>query len=153
MGLLGHAEVGLGRAGIKTKETGSQTLDFDQIKSGKGIDKGALNVVFGTNEDFSGTGSGSGKQGGVLASFINVAKQGDDETIAQFEFAQALTTTHSKLPVIGMGENAVKDMFFTPWLNAAMDGTPGSIKAANILTFGGVSEMRRNAQQYSDPDQ
>src|ERR1017187_10137454 len=65
MGLLGHAEVGLGRAGIKTKETGSQTLDFDQIKSGKGMDKGALNVVFGTNEDFSGTGSGSGKQGGV----------------------------------------------------------------------------------------
>jgi len=153
MGLLGHAEVGLARAGIKTKETGSQTLDFDQIKSGKGMDKGALNVVFGTNEDFSGTGSGSDKRGGVLASMINIAKQGDDETIVQFEFAQALTTTHSKYPVIGMGENAVKDSLFTPFLNAAMDGTSGSIKAANVLTFGGVSEMRRNALQYSDPDQ
>ncbi len=153
MGLLTHAEVGLGRAGIKTKETGSQTLDWDQIRSGKGFEKGALNVVFGTNEDFSGSGSGSGKGGGALSSFINVAKQGDDETIAQYEFAQALTITHSKLPVIGTFENAIKDTFFTPWLNAAMDGTPGSIKAANILTFGGVSEMRRNAQQYSDPDQ
>jgi len=152
MGLLAHAEVGLARAGIKTKETGSQTLDFDQIKKSKGMDKGALNVVFGTNEDFSGVASSSGPNGDFRASFINVAKDGDNEAIVQFEVVQALTS-RSRLPVVGLIQNAFKDGFYTNWITAALDGTPRSIRAANILTLGGVSEMKSNAVKYSDPDQ
>ena len=150
MGLLGHAEYNLARLGIKTKEK-SQTVTFDagQIFSGKGAEKGAFNVFFGTNEDFGAMGSRSGKG----TSFINVAKQGDDETILQFEMIQALTYTHGRIPVIGEVENMVKDFWYTPFLNAALDGTSRQMKVANVLTGGGFSEMKAQAEQYSGPDQ
>jgi len=149
MGLLTHAEYNLNRLGIRTRETGSQTVNGDELFSGSGIQEGSLNVVFGTNEDFSGLGSRSKAQNGTAASFINVAKDGRDDTITQFEVVQLLTSSGYTGGFFAYLENAVKDTWFTPYLNDALDGTPGQMKAANLLTLGGFSEMQENAEQYS----
>jgi len=49
--------------------------------------------------------------------------------------------------------NVYKDLAYTNWISAALDGTSRSIKAANAMTFGGVTAMREKAEKYSEPDQ
>jgi hypothetical protein len=104
-----------------------------------------LNARIGTNEDFSGVGSSSDVRNGKAIIAINIAKDGDNPTIFQFETAQVLTIGQKANVVT----NALKDTFYTPYLNAGLDGTKRQVKAANILTFGGYSQMRQIAAKYS----
>jgi hypothetical protein len=63
-----------------------------------------------------------------------------------FELVQGLTADGNANPVT----NALKDLFFTNWITAALDGTDLSRSVADILTLGGISDMKKNAENYAD---
>lgn len=145
-GQIAIAQYNAHKIGINLQIVNGGTVDADQFLQKGGGGRGVLNTLVGTNEDFSGSASGSNIQNGKALIGLNIAKNGDDNRTFQFELAQVLTISHSKLPLVGPVENALKDMFYTPFLNWGLDG---STKGANILTLGGVSTMRKNAKKYT----
>jgi hypothetical protein len=62
----------------------------------------------------------------------------------QFEFVQVLTRGQQRT----LAGNTFKDIFYTPILNAGLDGRKAQVKAANTLTLGGYNEMRKNAAKF-----
>ena len=126
------------------RTTGFQSNNV-RSTTGGGATGGALIALIGTNEDFGGVGSSPDVRNGKAIIAINIAKDGDNPTIFQFETAQVLT--------IGQKTNsftdAVNNTFYAPFWNVGLDGTKWQVKAADISTFGGYSQMRQNAATYS----
>jgi hypothetical protein len=86
------------------------TVDADKFINGGGT-RGSLNPMVGTNEDFSGIGSGSDVENGKALITLNIAKHQDDSRMFQFEFAQVLTIGHSKSPIAGTISNGSRTCF------------------------------------------
>jgi|SRR5215469_10023537 len=147
-GQIATAQYNAHKIGINLQVVNGGTVDADKFLSSGGGQKGALNAFVGTNEDFSGSASASDVKNGKALIALNIAKNGDDNRIFQFELAQVLTRSHSKLPLVGSVENGIKDMFYTEFLNWGLDG---STRGANIMTLGGYNTMRKNAKNYTGP--
>ncbi len=144
-GQIGATQFNLHKIGINLVVISGGTVDAGEFLKHGGGAGGSLNALIGTNEDFGGVGSSSDVRNGKALIAINIAKDGDNPTIFQFETAQVLTIGQKA----NVFTNALKDTFYTPFLNAGLDGTKRQVKAANILTFGGYSLMRQNAVKYS----
>jgi RHS repeat-associated protein len=148
-GQIAIAAANAQKIGVTLNVKSGGTVDPDKYLNKDGTKAGALNVLVGSNEDFSGRGSRSTVKGDTALIALNIAKDSDDSRMFQFELTQVLTIGQQR----NVLTNAIKDTFFTPWLNAGLDGGPKQVKAANFLTSGGYDEMRKNAQKYSgDPE-
>jgi|GEM_PF-6422766 len=144
-GQIAIAQNNAHKIGINLQIINGGAVDPEQFLQKGGGARGVLNTFIGTNEDFSGVESSSDVKNGKALIAINIAKNGDDNRIFQFELAQVLTIEHHA----NILTNALKDTFYTPWLNAGLDGSSRQVKAANVMTFGGYSLMRKNAVKYT----
>ena len=153
-GQIAIAQYNALKVGIQLTVATRQVVDAGEFVQGGEGAAGALNVLIGMNEDFSGVGSSSGVKSGKALIALNIAKDADNTRMFQFEFVQVLTIGQSKWPLVGEVANAMKDIFYTPVLNAGLDGSARQIKVANSLTAGGYDLMRSNAVKYQhEPDE